>query len=80
MSEPRNASYWVLKVLGADCMVLRERYAQLVATGDLCVVSGELCEPIVESDSEDAAKARAILEHQRTGKVHRVVLTLNLDA
>lgn len=74
-----EADYWVLRVLGEDSLALRREYARLVLAGDLCVVSGELCEPIVAFKHEETAKERAVLEHQRTGKVHRVVLTLSLE-
>lgn len=73
-----SASFWVMKVLGPATMATDRRYAKLVLSGDLAVVTGELCEPIVEFDEQEPAVARATLEHERTGVVHKVVLSADL--
>jgi len=66
------AVYWVLKVLGPD--QVRELTPAMIS--ELECVSGELCEPIDSYPSQDAAMARALREHQRTGVVHKVTLVI----
>lgn len=74
-----SASYWVMKVIGPSSLVVTRRdLARKVGSGDLCVVGGELCEPIVEFDDQEPAMARALLEHQRSGVVHKVTLSADL--
>lgn len=74
-----SASYWVMKVIGPSSLVVTRRdLARRVGSGDLCVVGGELCEPIVEFDDQEPATARALLEHQRSGVVHKVTLSADL--
>lgn len=75
-----SASFWVMKVIGPAELARQPRYAQLVLSGDLSVVTDELCEPIVEFDDQEPAMVRAALEHQRTGVVHKVVLSADLPA
>lgn len=62
--------WWVLRVIDPQA----ELTPMMLA--DLECVSGELCEPIECCGSEEAAIERAMVEHQRTGKIHKVVLSL----
>ncbi len=75
-----SASFWVMKVLGPAALATDRRYAKLVLSGDLAVVTDELCEPIVEFDDQEPAMIRATIEHERTGAVHKVVLSADLPA
>lgn len=62
--------WWVLRVIAPQ--------AELTAMmrADLECVGGELCEPVDCYGSQEAATERAIQEHQRTGSVHKVVLSV----
>lgn len=75
-----SASFWVMKIIGPAALATDRRYARLVLSGDLSVVTDELCEPIVEFDDQEPAMTRATLEHERTGIVHKVVLSADLPS
>lgn len=71
-----NAEYWVLKVL--DPASITQLTPAMIS--ELEMVGGELCEPIDSYREQDVARLRAIAEHQRTGRVHKVVMSVPVDA
>jgi len=72
----RPMQFWVLKVLGpGDLEVLTP-----ATSSELEYVGGELCEPIDSYRSQESAMQRALAEHRRTGRVHKVVASIPLPS
>lgn len=67
-----DAEWWVLRVIDPGAVLT----PMMVA--DLECVGGELCEPVERCESQDQAIESAIRGHQRTGKVHKVVLSVGV--
>ena len=71
-----RAEYWVLKVLAPEAVSVLTQ----AMISELECVGNELCEPIDWYLNEADACARAVHEHRRTGSVHKVVLSVPLEA
>jgi hypothetical protein len=71
-----------MRVIGPVSAVRREQVnalADKLDSGELAVISGELCEPIDEFSDQEQAMIRAQIEHRRSGCVHKVVMSADLS-
>jgi hypothetical protein len=79
----KNEEWWVMRVV-ADRDAVSELHGvqhpsidewnRKLESGDICYVSGELCEPVEVYRDQESASIRAAKEHARTGCVHKIVL------
>jgi hypothetical protein len=81
-----SAEWWVMKVIATRRTVRQleaagdkqiDEWNAKLATGDLCYVGKELCEPIAMFEgvtAQEDALIRCQKEHARTGTVHKLVL------
>lgn len=52
-----------------------ERIARLVDTGDLHLIGGDICEPIVCCSSQETAMVELLGRTARSGRPHKLVLS-----
>lgn len=78
--------FWVMKLIAdADAVGRFERneapghWVEALLRGEVYCINGEIMEPVeVFDNDQQGAIARAMKEHARTGKVHKVILNAEL--